>query len=112
MEAIQSTRFSSFCCGMYSFLHHPNLSKTEKLNIVLSTFWKWFLCSLRYCLKCNFSKGVYSFTLSTVFVFFLFIIQLTKAKKASNTSMLIIFLFYLFSFYLLYNYVTAGTALS
>ncbi len=25
-----------------------------------------FLCSLRYCLKCNFSKGVYSFTLSTV----------------------------------------------
>ncbi len=30
MEAIQSTRFSSFCCGVYSFLHHPNLSKTEK----------------------------------------------------------------------------------
>ncbi len=25
-EAIQSTRFSSFCCGVYSFLHHPNLS--------------------------------------------------------------------------------------
>ncbi len=25
-----------------------------------------FLCSLRYCLKCYFSKGVYSFTLSTV----------------------------------------------
>ncbi len=24
MEAIQSTRFSSFCCGVYSFLHHPN----------------------------------------------------------------------------------------
>ncbi len=23
-----------------------------------------FLCSLRYCLKCYFSKGVYSFTLS------------------------------------------------
>ncbi len=32
-EAIQSTRFSSFCCGVYSFLHHPNLSKTE--NCVL-----------------------------------------------------------------------------
>ncbi len=28
MEAIQSTRFSSFCCGVNSFLHHPNLSKT------------------------------------------------------------------------------------
>ncbi len=27
-----------------------------------------FLCSLRYCLKCYFSKGVYSFTLSTVHV--------------------------------------------
>ncbi len=25
-----------------------------------------FLCSLRYCLKCYFSNGVYSFTLSTV----------------------------------------------
>ncbi len=25
-----------------------------------------FLCSLRYCLKCYFSKGVYSLTLSTV----------------------------------------------
>ncbi len=24
MEAIQSTRFSSFCCGVYSFLHHQN----------------------------------------------------------------------------------------
>ncbi len=33
MEAIQSTRFSSFCCGVYSFLHHPNLSKTEKFVI-------------------------------------------------------------------------------
>ncbi len=86
-EAIQSTRFSSFCCGVYSFLHPPNLSKTEKcvievisltllscyklnrcyINLVLSTFWKWFLCSLRYCLKLYFSKGVYSFTLSTVY---------------------------------------------
>ncbi len=28
-----STRFSSFCCGVYSFLHHPNLSKTEKCVI-------------------------------------------------------------------------------
>ncbi len=33
MEAIQSTRFSSFCCGVYLFLHHPNLSKTEKCVI-------------------------------------------------------------------------------
>ncbi len=32
------------------------------------TFTSWFLCSLRYCLKCYFSKGVYSFTLDTVFV--------------------------------------------
>ncbi len=31
--AIQSTRFSSFCCGVYSFLHHPNLNKTEKCVI-------------------------------------------------------------------------------
>ncbi len=30
MEAIQSTRFSS---GVYSFLHHPNLSKTVKYAI-------------------------------------------------------------------------------
>ncbi len=29
----ESTRFSSFCCGVYSFLHHPNLSKTEKCVI-------------------------------------------------------------------------------
>ncbi len=35
MEAIQSTRFSSFCCGVSSFLHHPNLSKTEKCVIKL-----------------------------------------------------------------------------
>ncbi len=28
-----------------------------------------FLCSLRYCLKCYFSKGVYSFTLSTVHIY-------------------------------------------
>ncbi len=27
-----------------------------------------FLCSLRYCLKCYFLKGVYSFTLSTVHI--------------------------------------------
>ncbi len=33
MEAIQSTRFSSFFCGVYSFLHHPYLSKTEKCVI-------------------------------------------------------------------------------
>ncbi len=29
----EGTRFSSFCCGVYSFLHHPNLSKTEKCVI-------------------------------------------------------------------------------
>ncbi len=28
-----------------------------------------FLCSLRYCLKLYFSKGVYSFTLSTVYIY-------------------------------------------
>ncbi len=28
-----------------------------------------FLCSLRCCLKCYFSKGVYSFTLSTVYIY-------------------------------------------
>ncbi len=28
-----------------------------------------FLCSLKYCLKCYFSKGVYSFTLSTVYIY-------------------------------------------
>ncbi len=28
---------------------------------------KIFLCSLRYCFKCYFSKGVYSFMLSTVY---------------------------------------------
>ncbi len=34
MEAIQSTRFSSFCCGCTHFCtHHPNLSKTEKCVI-------------------------------------------------------------------------------
>ncbi len=33
MEAIQSTRFSSLCCGVYSFLRYPNLSKTEKCVI-------------------------------------------------------------------------------
>ncbi len=33
VTAIQSTRFSSFYCGVYSFLHHPNLSKTEKCVI-------------------------------------------------------------------------------
>ncbi len=28
-----------------------------------------FLCSSRYCLKCYFSKGVYSFTQSTVYIY-------------------------------------------
>ncbi len=31
------------------------------------------MCSLRYCLKFYFSKGVYSFTLSTVYVYTLFV---------------------------------------
>ncbi len=43
MEAIQSTRFSSFCCGVYSFLHHTNLSKTEK----------FILLTLLSCYKLN-----------------------------------------------------------
>ncbi len=52
------------------------------LNLVLSTFWKWFLCSLRYCLKFYFSKGVYSFTLSTVpsldlMFFFVVVVKIT-----------------------------------
>ncbi len=42
MEAIQSTRFSSFCCGVYSFLHHPNLSKTKKM------------CNLSYIINLTF----------------------------------------------------------
>ncbi len=47
MEAIQSTRFSSFCCGVYSFLHHPNLSKTEKCVIEV------ILLTLLSCYKLN-----------------------------------------------------------
>ncbi len=47
MEAIQSTIFSSFCCGMYSFLHHPNLSKTEKCVIEV------ILLTLLSCYKLN-----------------------------------------------------------
>ncbi len=46
MEAIQSTRFSSFCCGVYSFLHHPNLRKTEKCVIL-------YLLTLLSCYKLN-----------------------------------------------------------
>ena len=30
---LQSIRFSSYCCGVYSFLHCPYLSKTEKCVI-------------------------------------------------------------------------------
>ncbi len=67
---------------MYSFLHPPNLSKTENvvLLVILLTLLSCYklnrcyiklslvnTCSLRYCLKCYFSKGVYSFTLSTVY---------------------------------------------
>ncbi len=47
MEAIQSTRFSSFFCGVYSFLHHPNLSKTEKCVIQV------ILLTLLSCYKLN-----------------------------------------------------------
>ncbi len=47
MAAIQSTRFSSFCCGVYSFLHHPNLRKTE--NVVLQVI----LLILLSCYKLN-----------------------------------------------------------
>ncbi len=47
MEAIQSTRFSSFWCGVYSFLHHPKLSKTE--NVVLLVI----LLTLLSCYKLN-----------------------------------------------------------
>ncbi len=47
MEAIQSTRFSSCCCGVYSFLHHPNLSKTEKCVIQV------ILLTLLSCYKLN-----------------------------------------------------------
>ncbi len=47
MEAIQSTRFSSFCCGVYSFLHQPNLSKTEKCVIEV------ILLTLLSCYKLN-----------------------------------------------------------
>ncbi len=38
-----------------------------------------FLCSLRYCLKFHFSKGVYSFTLSTVYIYiYIYIYKLLK----------------------------------
>ncbi len=47
MEAIQSTRFSNFCGGVYSFLHHPNLSKTEKCVIQV------ILLTLLSCYKLN-----------------------------------------------------------
>ncbi len=45
------------------------------LNLVLSTFWKCFLYSLRYCLKFYFSKGVYSFMLSTVYMLYIHLIS-------------------------------------
>ncbi len=47
MEAIQSTIFSSFCCGVYLFLHHPNLSKTDKCVIQV------ILLTLLSCYKLN-----------------------------------------------------------
>ncbi len=47
MEAIQSTRFSRFCCGVYSFLHHPNLSKTENFLLLV------ILLTLISCYKLN-----------------------------------------------------------
>ncbi len=42
-----------------------------------------FLCSLRYCLKFYFSKGVYSFTLSTVHGLFIYTL-ITMDSRASN----------------------------
>ncbi len=47
MEAIQSTRFRSFCCGVYSFLHHSNLSKTENFLLLV------ILLTLISCYKLN-----------------------------------------------------------
>ncbi len=46
----------------------------------MSTFWKMFLCSLRYCLKCYFSKGVYSFTLSTVCFIYIYTVYIFNTK--------------------------------
>ncbi len=49
----------------------------------MSTFWKMFLCSLRYCLKCYFSKGcthlrwalyIYIY----IYIFFFFYLRLSK----------------------------------
>ncbi len=65
MEAIQSTRFSSFCCGVYSFLHHPNLSKTEKCVIYV------ILLTLLSCYMLNrcYIKPILVNILEMVFVF-------------------------------------------
>ncbi len=65
MEAIQSTRFSSFCCGVYSFLHLPNLSKTEKfvIQVILLTLLSRYKLNRCY-IKLNLVN-----TLEMVFVF-------------------------------------------
>ncbi len=66
MEAIQSTRFSSFCCGVYSYLHHPNLSKTEKcvISVILLTLlscYKLNRCFIKLSLV-NILENVFVFT--------------------------------------------------
>ncbi len=45
-----------------------------------------FLCSLRYCLKCYFSKGVYTFTLSTVYIYIYIYIYIYVMLKHSLSS--------------------------
>ncbi len=66
MEAIQSTRFRSLCCGMYSFLHNPNLSKTEKCVILV------ILLTLLSCYKLN--RCYIKLSLVNIFeMFFVFI---------------------------------------
>ncbi len=44
-----------------------------------------FLCSLRYCLKCYFSKGVYSFTLSTVCIYIYIYIYISGGPLSALT---------------------------
>ncbi len=78
MEAIQSTRFSSFCCGVYSFLHHPNLSKTEKcvIEVILLTLLSCYKLNRCYMLdvKClvNILENVFVF-IEILFKMLLFI---------------------------------------
>ncbi len=76
MEAIQSTRFGSFCCGVYSFLHHTNLSKTEKCVI------KVILLTLLSCYKLNrcYIKLSLVNILEMVFVFIEILFQILLFK--------------------------------